>query len=1150
MSLRPRGSRAVKIMALAATSVLIPPWAVGAQSSTAAPTGLAPYENSSLTAAGRPREVHFRTDEGTWMSLDVSPDGKTIVFDLLGDLYTIPITGGQASALTSGPEWDEQPRFSPDGRYVAFISDRTGVGNIWVVDRQGAEARQVSSLRAPLTTGRDIAEPTWSPDGRTIVAPQRFGGKISAGNLRRYLWLLAAYDVGSGKLRWVSDTSSRARRALDPEFAPDGKTLYAAVEAEGASSLAWHGMWTWHVEHINPVSGAVSPEMLPSVGRAGMRPAVSRDGRFLAYASVSGTRLGIRLRDLRTLSERWLVPEQLDLPDIRGRGGNDNGGLTPGYAFTPDSKALIVAFGGKIHRIDVTTNRVQVVPFVVDVKRQLAPMQVHQFTLPHSVDSARGIMQPALSPDGRTVAFSALNQIWMMDLPDSGGPPASPQRLTTDSAGEFYPSWSPDGQWIVYSRWRDGEGGAVCRVRARPAHSDPLTACERLTRDTALYFNTAVTPDGQRVVVVRAEPPPEKVVLTHNSNDPAASLTLVSLPLAGGALTTVTSLFVCPATNLETDRSMNRSPTEQLYFLGRSDSVYIGLSAYPLDGADPKATLSVADLDTDVRELNDITGVLSPDGQRALLTHNWELFEVTLPTVDGRRVTDTRVTDAMDLDSAQNRSLHDSRGAAEHWGRALAPWISWSRNGRRALFVQGGTFFVGDVRGAQWISFRAVSVPLLVPMDAPHGMLILRGARLLTMRGAIGSRPEVISPGDIVIRNNRIQALGPTGSFPLPQGATVLDMSGKTILPGYADIHDHFRMPYGLHPGQSWTLLVRLASGITTLRDPYETQSFFSDVFAYRDRERSGDLIGPRIFGTGIAHLEVGAWRPITGPAEADAVVRPTAEYFQAETFKEYSVVSWREKALIAVAASKAGLNATIHGDHLRAVVDGYTGIEHAMLVPLHDDVVRLIALSGITITNTLGISVNGFGYLFGVGNDPWASPRMWKFAPPSAISSWKKWWGVIHAWAFAARPEWEHIQPLLANAAKIAARGGRVAIGSHGEVPGLGIHYEMWLHALGGMPNYEVLRSGTIVGATAIGHAHDFGSLEPGKLADLQILDKNPIEDIRNTTSIRYVMKNGRLYDADDLTQIWPDHKPLPSIYLREKPANTVSARPAAGPN
>jgi Tol biopolymer transport system component len=1126
-----RASWALVVVAAADLLALFPRSLTGQTDAVVSRSG-----SASSRALSEERVVRFQVSEGTWTSLDVSPDGRTIVFDLLGDLYTLPITGGRARSLTAGPAFDAQPRFSPDGRRVAFVSDRSGISNIWLVDRDGRYARQLSHLRNE--SDSPVCSPTWSPDGRTIVASQRIGAagqmKLSVDLLgHQARWLLAAYGVESGQMHWVSDTAvSRARRALGPVFSPDGTILYAAVEPYRS---AYSVQTAWHIERVNPATGATAPEMAPALGRAGMRPAVSRDGHLLAYASVSGSRLGLRLRDLRTYKERWLVPEKLNPPSFWDGGGGDTRDLVPGYAFTPDSKALIVAFGGKIQRVEVATGRTRVIPFVVDVERELAPLTVHQFSLPDTAIRTRSVMQPALSPDGKAVAFSALSRIWIMDLPRGRLPAGRPRRLTSDSGGEFYPSWSPDGQWVAYTSWQDGQGGTVRRAWVRPIDKGVPAPSERLTTDTAIYFNTAVAPDGTHVVAMRAAMAPERL-LTHHSAESTPSVSMVWIPVAGGATTVgtpATARVSGPLTGAEWATS--RSPVEQLYFTTESNRVHVGLTSYESGSADQRTDFVVADSEIDIKAVNDITGVISPGGRRALLTHNWSLSELMLPARRGDRI------DTVNVEQVQGRPFTAESGAAVRWGRALAPWISWSRDGRRVLFVQGGTLFVGDVPTDGWTAFMRVDVPLMVPVDIPLGTLVLRGARLITMRGR-----EIIARGDLVVRNNRIVAVGSIGAVGIPSGAQVLDVAGKTILPGYVDIHDHLQYAYGVHPGQCWACLVRLAHGVTALRDPYAPQTLYNDVFAYRERERTGELLGPRIFSTGIVHLR--SDRPIRRFEDALANVHPTAEYFDAETFKEYSTAPWPERRLIAAAAADVGLNATIHGDPLRAIIDGFAGVEHAIPVPLYDDVLTLIARSGATYTQTYGTIAGADGYVFSSGREPWEYQRMRRFVPPSVRLSTSALW--LEEVSLFGHPEWDYLYPLLQTGAGIAARGGRVGMGMHGNIPGMGIHYEMWFHALGSMPNHEILRSATIVGATAIGHANDFGSLEPGKLADLQVLDENPITDIHSTTSIRYVMKNGRLYQADDLKEIWPSQRPLASIYLMDDSASggpTTATEPAA---
>src|SRR5688500_10154481 len=117
------------------------------------------------------RSLRFTATEGTWISLDVSPDGRTILFELLGDLYTLPIAGGTATRITNGQAFDMQPRYSPDGKSIVFVSDRNGSENLWVADADGANARA-------LTTGerQDFLSPVWAPDGRTVIAAE--GGQL------------------------------------------------------------------------------------------------------------------------------------------------------------------------------------------------------------------------------------------------------------------------------------------------------------------------------------------------------------------------------------------------------------------------------------------------------------------------------------------------------------------------------------------------------------------------------------------------------------------------------------------------------------------------------------------------------------------------------------------------------------------------------------------------------------------------------------------------------------------------------------------------------------------------------------------------------------------------------------------------------------
>jgi imidazolonepropionase-like amidohydrolase/Tol biopolymer transport system component len=1097
----------------AGTLLLFPLRANAVQGDTSGPA-------LSPAAIGLPltptRVVRLRVTEGTWISLDVSPDGRTIVLDLLGDLYVLPSEGGRATRITSGMAITRQPRYSPDGRHLAFVTDRGGSENVWVSDVHGRNARQLSHLRGYDGYGA-VTSPTWSPDGRTIVVSQRLGATGSRGTdpAESRRWMLAAYDVATGRMRWISDTApDRVRSALGPAFGPRQDVVYAAVDA-ASRPVPWRGLGNWRIVRVDLASRRIEPEMGANVGRVGMRPAVSRDGRYLVYATSSGSHVGLRLRDLSTDRERWLVREVLDDPPFEAAESRD---LVPGYAFTPDSKAIIAAYGGKIRRIELATGHTLVLPFVAEVERGLGSLTVHQLALADTAVRTRGLMQPALSPDGSLVTFSALDRIWVMELPRGGQAPGRPYRLTIDSGiGEFYPSWSPDGTWIAYSTWRDGEGGAVRRAYVRRTAAARQRPSERLTSDTAMYFHTAVQRDGERVIAVRASLSADRQL--RSPLDPAPlDLILVRLRVTGGLPQVITSL-----TGLQ---SGFRFPVDQVYLTSDPTLIRVGLQSVRSRPPGLRTKLTVLGGEPSgelANEPYDVAGVISPNAQRAFIVRKCALFELFLPAPmeDG--------SDTLDLERARTQPFGAAGGAARRWGTALAPWFTWSADGRRVLFNQGGTLFMGDARPDGWTAFTQIDVPLPVHVDIPRGIVALRGARLITMHGH-----KVIERGDLVVRDNRIAAVGAYGQVPIPRGARILDLAGKTILPGYVDIHDHLGLAKGVHPQQSWQGLVRLAYGVTTARDPEPGPD--NDVFTYQERERSGDLLSPRLFSTGGAYY--GADPPIRTLDDARDRVRPNAQYFNSETFKVYYDHSTdrRARQLLAKAVAEQGLNATVHTGGLElamaGVLDGFSGIEHPSRVRIYDDVATLIARSGTTHTGTYGALIFGsLNYMVRRRGWPWEWATMRRFVPRSA-------WQVTCIGCSAEEVpayspiELDNLIPLVSSAARTAAKGGRVAIGAHGNIPGLGFHYEMWLHRLGGMANHEILRAATITGAEAIGHAKDLGSLEPGKLADLQVLNDNPLKDVHHTATICYVMKNGRLYDARTLAEIWPRNRTLPTLY------------------
>jgi len=415
---------------------------------------------------------------------------------------------------------------------------------------------------------------------------------------------------------------------------------------------------------------------------------------------------------------------------------------------------------------------------------------------------------------------------------------------------------------------------------------------------------------------------------------------------------------------------------------------------------------------------------------------------------------------------------------------------------------------------------QRVDVAIRVPRDIPRGTVVLRGARIVSMKG-----DEVIDNGDIVVTDNRIVSVGARGA--VPAGARVIDVTGKTIIPGFVDVHAHPWPTWGIHETQVWKYLANLAWGVTTTRDP---QTSTTDVLTYADLVETGEILGPRIFHTGPGVFWDEDFKSLEDTKQA---LRRYSEFYRINTIKMYMTGNRKQRQWVIMAAKELGLMPTIEGGldfkmNLTAVIDGYPGSEHSYpIMPLYQDAVRLVAQSGITYTPTLLVSYGGpwSENFFYERYDIHDNPKVRRFMPHDEIDQ------------RAERRPWfretEYVFPRIAASANaILQAGGYIGLGGHGQMDGLGDHWELWAMAAGGMKPHDVLRVATSNGAHAIGMEQDLGSIEPGKLADLIVLDANPLEDIHNTNTVRYVMKNGRLYEGETLNEIWPRQRQLPKMW------------------
>ena len=1007
--------------------------------------------------------LNFTATEGTWISVDVSPDGERIVFDLLGHLYEMPYEGGPARALTEGRSWNILPRYSPDGDQVAFTSDRSGTEELWLLELSTGDLRKISEVGGP------VVRPTWAASGEALYGTVL--GEDASSRALRFNLFGESQEITSGV------TFQPITQIVEDEA--EGRLFFEHLDQQlhgSGARVKVYDMETGevHVYRERP-GGAFNPTLSP-------------DGGMLAYGHRADQRTVVVVHDLNTRQERVIV-------DGLDRDHQEYGpyyyGVSPNMSWHPEGQELVLSREGKIVAVDVTTEEVREIPFEAPVDRQVNEAMRFAYEFPEGEARAWSYRWAHRTTAG--IVFEALGDIWIHE-------DGVPRNLTESQAHETSPVLDVDRGLLYHASWTDDAWGRI--VRRPVGGGAPTVVAERPSQ----YSSLALGPDGT-LAFVRGK----SHLADGGRLETEEEFELVTVG-SGGNETVVTAVAMTPNTQGRHPMDVRFGPEGRIYYTEFLADTLV-LRRVDADGA-RKTTL--------YRFPHGEQAVLSPDLK-------WIAF---------REYHRSYVTPFEWIGSPVVVSGLDGVGFAKRVDRLDGSFLAWSDEST-VSWPRGGLLFEKTIEEIladdEDVQPATTDIGVTFPVATSSNTIAFTNARVITMDPDLG----ILEGATVVVEGNRISAVGV--DLTVPETAQVYDATGHTIMPGMVDAHAHpdaAASPTLVVEQRMPGILAGLAHGVTTMVELYGTEE--KDPWVL-DMITAGKMDGPRLLSVGAPMYGLREFRPKT--------YRPIASYEEAEehvlyakdqgipVLKDYVNFARSDRHQLASAARQHGLNvvAETAGNsqmNYTQIIDGLTGLEHSMgVTPLYQDVIELFRASEIGVTPTLLVVYNGPAgqSYFDQSRRVWEDEKLLRFSKEEWLRGFRR---VTHFW------EDDLYAPEMAAAMKeLFDAGVLVNAGGHGQMLGRDMHWELELFVQGGFTPLEALQVATINGARYHGLGASLGSIEVGKLADLVVLTENPLEDIRHTQAIRYVVKDGLVYDGRDASRVFPDPLEAPPFYFQRRP-------------